>query len=143
MYLSRDKENNLDVGYWRKANQIHNWFVENVQGGVDDCGHYPVTIAQLEKLLGVVNKVLASCEMVEGQVNNGYRFEGEKKIPIMVEGKYVKNPDLARELLPTTEGFFFGGIDYDENYVADLTETKEIVEKALKEGGAYYYHSSW
>ena len=23
----------LEAGYWRKANQIHNWFVENVQDG--------------------------------------------------------------------------------------------------------------
>ena len=25
------------VGYWRKANHIHRWFVENVQGGEDEC----------------------------------------------------------------------------------------------------------
>ena len=24
-----------EVGYWRKANQIHRWFVENVQKGED------------------------------------------------------------------------------------------------------------
>lgn len=39
------------VGYWRKANQIHNWFVENVQKGVDNCGEYEVSKEQLEKLL--------------------------------------------------------------------------------------------
>lgn len=26
-----------EIGYWRKANAIHRWFVENVQGGEDDC----------------------------------------------------------------------------------------------------------
>ena len=26
-----------EVGYWRKANAIHNWFVKNVQNGVDEC----------------------------------------------------------------------------------------------------------
>jgi len=30
----------LDYAYWRKANQIHNWFVENVKDGVDNCGNY-------------------------------------------------------------------------------------------------------
>ena len=25
------------VGYWRKANAIHNWFVQNVQDGRDEC----------------------------------------------------------------------------------------------------------
>ena len=28
----------FNVGYWRKANAIHNWFVENVQKYDDDCG---------------------------------------------------------------------------------------------------------
>ena len=37
------------VGYWRKANQIHNWFVENVQDGEDDCCyHNEVTKEYLE-----------------------------------------------------------------------------------------------
>jgi hypothetical protein len=31
-----------EVGYWRKANQIHHWFVENVQDGQDDCSSYEV-----------------------------------------------------------------------------------------------------
>ena len=26
-----------EAAYWRKANQIHNWFVENIQDGEDDC----------------------------------------------------------------------------------------------------------
>ena len=27
---------------WRKANHIHQWFVQNVQDGNDDCGEYEV-----------------------------------------------------------------------------------------------------
>ena len=27
----------LEIGYWRKANAIHNWFVKNTQNGVDEC----------------------------------------------------------------------------------------------------------
>lgn len=46
------------AGYWRKSNQIHQWFVENVQGGVDDCGFFEATKEQLEKLLQVVDLVL-------------------------------------------------------------------------------------
>lgn len=55
MYLYNGDE---QVGYWRKANQIHNWFVENVQGGVDDCGSYPVSRKQTEELLGIVESIL-------------------------------------------------------------------------------------
>lgn len=29
-----------DAGYWRKANAIHRWFVDNVQHGDDDCREY-------------------------------------------------------------------------------------------------------
>lgn len=31
------KEITEEVGYWRKANAIHGWFVDNVQKGNDDC----------------------------------------------------------------------------------------------------------
>lgn len=42
-----------EVGYWRKANMIHKWFVDNVQNGVDDCGIYTVSKGQLEELLEI------------------------------------------------------------------------------------------
>ena len=41
----------VQVGYWRKANQIHGWFVEHVQGGDDDCREYYVDREQLRELL--------------------------------------------------------------------------------------------
>lgn len=48
-----------EVGYWRKANAIHRWFVENIQDGVDDCGQYEVEKEKLEELLGVCQEVIA------------------------------------------------------------------------------------
>lgn len=48
-----------EIGYWRKANAIHRWFVENVQNGEDDCRDYFVTKEQLTELLNLVNQVLA------------------------------------------------------------------------------------
>lgn len=42
-----------EVGYWRKANQIHQWFVGNVQGGVDDCRDAYVEREKLEELLNL------------------------------------------------------------------------------------------
>lgn len=38
------------VGQWRKANQIHKWFVDNVQDGDDDCKRYYVSWELLLKL---------------------------------------------------------------------------------------------
>jgi hypothetical protein len=55
-YISRvydrglGEELNEQVGYWRKANQIHGWFVANVQGGDDSCLPYFVEKKNLENL---------------------------------------------------------------------------------------------
>lgn len=40
----------LKVGYWRKANQIHQWFVDNVQDGNDNCAEYYVDRDKLIEL---------------------------------------------------------------------------------------------
>ena len=47
-----------EAGYWRKANQVHNWFVENVQGGKDDCREYYVSSEQLMRLKEVCEEAL-------------------------------------------------------------------------------------
>jgi hypothetical protein len=54
-----------EVGYWRKSNQIHNWFVQNVQNGTDDCGNYYVEESQLQELLELCKQVLANNELAE------------------------------------------------------------------------------
>ena len=40
----------VTCAYWRKANQIHKWFVDNVQGGNDNCGEYYVSNEKLNQL---------------------------------------------------------------------------------------------
>lgn len=49
----------MKIGYWRKANAIHQWFVDNCQNGEDDCREANVHREQLEELLGTVKEVLA------------------------------------------------------------------------------------
>lgn len=44
--------------YWRKANMIHAWFVQNVQNGEDDCGTYDVSGDQLAELRDLCKKAL-------------------------------------------------------------------------------------
>lgn len=46
------------VAYWRKANQIHSWFVEHVQGGEDECHEFEVSKEQVEQLLFMTNSAL-------------------------------------------------------------------------------------
>ena len=62
------------VGYWRKANEIHNWFVENVQDGEDDCEyHNECTRKILEDLLHTCKIVLDSCDTTYGKIYIGDR----------------------------------------------------------------------
>lgn len=107
-----------EAGYWRKANQIHAWFVKHVQNGEDDCGYYEVSKEQIEQLLKVVTEVLIR-----------------------------KDENYAVRNLPTQDGFFFGGTEYDEDYWQDLEDTKKTLEKILSETDfekqILFYHSSW
>lgn len=54
----RVKEICCEAMYWRKANAIHYWFVQNVQDGNDDCREYYVPRSKLESLRTVCNEVL-------------------------------------------------------------------------------------
>jgi hypothetical protein len=54
---------------------------------------------------------------------------------------------LAKSLLPTQSGFFFGNTDYDTWYYNDIENTKRIIDEIL-EFKSYcldelYYSSSW
>ena len=52
-----------NIGYWRKANAIHKWFVDHVQEGEDDCKDYYVERDQLRDLLKLVKRVLQNHEL--------------------------------------------------------------------------------
>lgn len=133
--------------YWRKANAIHGWFVENVQDGIDDCRSYPVTVAQLRNLLECVKTVLAGSELVPGDVCVGttYSPNGEA-VRRTVAGQVIKDASLAQKLLPTRPGFFFGSTDYDQMYIDDLKYTKDELERVLTNHhplDEFFYQSSW
>lgn len=136
------------VGYWRKANQIHQWFVDNVQGGEDECKPHYVTREQLKELRDVCNQVLASTELMDGTVFNGtvYSAEHPKGAAVTEPGQIVADPRVAHELLPTAEGFFFGSSDYDQWYWQDLKDTVAIIDRCLampEEEWDFEYQSSW
>ena len=67
-----------EVGYWRKANQIHKWFVDNVQEGNDNCGSYYVNSTTLEELLELCKKVQADHSLAESLLpsTSGFFFGG-------------------------------------------------------------------
>ena len=116
----------INIGYWRKANQIHGWFVDNVQGGEDNCQEYLVERSNLEELLELVTEVLDSNR---------------------------ENSFVAKERLPVRGGFFFGNYDedegYDEWYYEQLEYTKTLLTDILnaipenEHKYDIYYSSSW
>ena len=109
-----------NVGYWRKANQIHRWFVDNVQAGDDDCDYHE------ECTKGIIEELLNTCKRVLNSSN-----------PV----------SEAKRWLPVQEGFFFGGYEYDECYFDDLRHTVEVLENVLAttdfDNEMLYYVSSW
>jgi hypothetical protein len=109
-----------DIMYWRKANAIHDWFVKNCQEGNDDCRTAYVSEEQIKELLELLKQV--------------------------IQNKH--NLELVAELLPTTQGFFFGGTDYDDYYFDVIENTIKVLQEEIDAMSDetyfdYYYHSSW
>ncbi len=134
-----------EIGYWRKANQIHHWFVETVQAGNDDCGLYAVSREQLGALLGLVDEVMKSINLVPGRVLMGQLGSDDEGFHTNRSGFVIENPAIAERLLPRRDGFFFGSPDYDSWYFEDLVITKQIIEGALADypNAEFYYQSDW
>jgi hypothetical protein len=70
----RVKEVIVEAMYWRKSNQIHKWFVDNVQNGTDDCGHYWVSREQLAELRDLIVEVLKSKKADKLPPTSGFFF---------------------------------------------------------------------
>lgn len=135
------------VAYWRKANQIHKWFVDNAQSGDDNGEPHEVTRAELQELVDLCKQVLASVETVPGTVHDGTQFHADGRVePITHEGVVIAQAGLAAQLLPTQSGFFFGGTAYDEYYLEDLRNTIAQLEPILaieNDDATYEYTASW
>ena len=108
-------------GYWRKANEIHRFFVDKCADGVDDCREVVVETEVLKELRDI-------CEQL-----------------LKLKGKAFEQK--AQELLPTQDGFFFGGTQYDKWYRWDLRQTLKIIKGLNLDNDDYnvdyIYRASW
>lgn len=104
-----------EVGYWRKANHIHNWFVQNVQNGVDDCKSYYVEIKDLKELLDVCKQVVK------------YPNLGESLLPCS-RGFFFGSNEYDEEYI---------------RQVKYTIEVLEEILKVENRGVYYEYESSW
>lgn len=48
----------VEAAYWRKANQIHAWFVDNVQNGEDECRPHYVEREKLQELIDLCKRAI-------------------------------------------------------------------------------------
>jgi len=105
-----------EVMYWRKANAIHAWFVENVQEGVDDCKEYWVGVEKIQELIDLCTKVVETKDASLLPPQTGFFFGSQE-----VDDWYFI--DLADTIKTLTE---------------DLEHHRNTNAK-----GDYYYQSSW
>ena len=105
-----------EIGYWRKANQIHRWFVQNVQNGVDDCDAYKVTKEQLIQLHNTCNEVLNDHSLAE------------ELLPAQ-SGFFFGNTDY--------DTWYYNDIENTKRIIDEILEYKSYCLDDL------YYSSSW
>ena len=64
----------VPMGYWRKSNMIHHWFVNNLADGVDECQPIVVSRKNLEDLKDLCITVIANPELAEKLLPTGSGF---------------------------------------------------------------------
>jgi len=104
------------VAYWRKANAIHQWFVDNVQKGVDDCDEYHVTREQLKQLMELCEQIIAD------------KKKAEELLPTQ-SGCFFGNTDYDEW--------------YMEDIERTIVRFKKILSDPAFEKAAFYYQASW
>ena len=105
-----------EVGYWRKQNHIHRWFVTNCQSGVDDCREYYVEEEQLHELLNLCKEVLENHSKASDllPVQQGFFF-GSTAYDV----------------------WYFSGIEYTVKILTEIIEETDFKRQSIE------YSSSW
>ena len=116
--------------YWRKANAIHKWFVDNVQNGEDDCKEYVVYPGQLVELRDACKGVIAA------------RKRASKLLPTQ-SGFFFGSTDY--------DDWYFADLEYTANAIQMMLEHVKEVDGGWafeheKDPGwrvRFTYRSSW
>lgn len=112
-----------EVGYWRKANHIHNWFVQNIQNENDNCGEYYVGIDDLINLLDV-------CKQVKENPS-----KGEELLPT-TSGFFFGDTEYGE--------LYMKDIEYTIQLIEETLSEKVKDENGREYyNGDYFYSSSW
>lgn len=107
--------------YWGPSTAILNWFVKNVQCGVNDDKWHVVSSEDLELLKSTCETVIANSELpLSGPLDDESYYS-----------QLIKNPTVAKELLPIAD--CSRKEEYNGRYLMQLKYTVEKLEKVLKE----------
>lgn len=110
------------VAYWRKANQVHAWFVDHIQDGVDECQYAEVNLEQLAGLKRTCQRVLDDPSLAESELppRQGFFFGGYE-----VDEYYMSDLKETIEQIEAIE-------------TAELARHDQRMPPLR-----YWYHSSW
>lgn len=130
------------VGYWRKVNAVHGWFVKHVANDVDDCQELYLSKEQLEQLR-------SDCIVALANPDREYEIENKKvfyqlcdylnKLETPINLTTYENP------IPPTEGFFFGNNELSKYYFSQLEYTIDLITSLLEldDNYSFHYRASW
>ena len=93
-------------GYWRKANEIHRFFLDRCTDNGNEWEYNGRDIVVSEEVL---TELLNICQEL-----------------LKLKGKKFK--EEAKKKLPTSQGFFWGSYEYDKWYRQDLRNTIKILK---------------
>lgn len=157
MYLIPNKKgekfdyDNKEIAYWRKANAIHNWIFENC--ALENQHDYEPILVSKQRLIDLketcqeVLENIEHCDKKTIKVECGWGRDEFGNPKTLYEDVDVFDCELAEELLPTTEGFFFGSTLYDSGYIDDLKDTIMQIDRILEdfdfENDEIYYYASY
>ena len=115
--LGKLNEITWEAIYWRKSNQIHQWFVDNCQKGIDECQKSDVSIKQLEELRDICKKVMDNHDLAKEllPVQSGFFFGSDEY------GKW-----------------YFQDVEFTFNEITKLLNNLNKDDKI-----DFYYQSSW
>lgn len=107
-----------ELVYWRKCNQVHKYFCD-VGEEIEAKVLYRIYREDLLRLL--------------------------ENIDIILKGEKSDKKLMAKILLPTSSGPFFGNTSYDEWYYDDLKLTKEALTDLLNKNNSntFLYYANW
>ncbi len=147
----RDNNDN-EIIYWRKENHFHKFFCENGESTPETSewtGPYIISRGILTDLLKRIDTILATKldKPITKTVSNEVIFEADGEVTErFVELTIEYDEMLAKMLLPTQSGPFFGSTEYTPRYFESLVKAKDVIENYLIEHpneNQFIYYSWW